>query len=281
MKMRVWVTGSGGLLGSHVVRQVPAGNVEVVAMPRSVVDLRNHEEVRELFNQAPPDGVIHCAAISNTGICETHPELADEVNVGTTRLLTELATDIPLVFLSTDIVFDGLKGGYKEDDVCAPINVYGMTKREAEGLVLKNPMHSVLRLSLNGGISPTGDRGFNEVLRRSFAGGNEVKLFTDEYRQPIPATVTADIIWEVYLNGWTGIYHLGGAERMSRYEIGMLLAQRWPSLSPKVIPASLKEFTGGRRAPDTSMDCHRLQSLLPFRIPGLREWLEGCPDSAF
>jgi len=278
---RVWVTGSGGLLGSHVLRQVPEGNVEVVAMPRSVVDLRNHEEVRQLFKQAPPDGVIHCAAISNTGLCETQPELAAEVNVGTTRLLAELAEDIPLVFLSTDIVFDGLKGGYKEDDVCAPINVYGMTKREAEGLVLKNPMHSVIRLSLNGGISPTGDRGFNEALCRSFVGGNEVKLFTDEYRQPIPATVTADIIWEVYLNRWTGIYHLGGAERMSRYEIGVLLAQRWPSLNPRVIPTSLKEFTGGRRAPDTSMDCHRLQSLLPFRIPSLREWLEGHPDAAF
>ena len=264
-----------------MLRQVPSRNVDVIAMPRSVVDLRNHNEVRQLFNQVPPDGIIHCAAISNTGLCETQPELADEVNVGTTRLLAELAEGIPLVFLSTDIVFDGLKGSYKEDDVCAPINVYGMTKREAERLVLKNPMHSILRLSLNGGISPTGDRGFNEVLRRSFAGGNEVKLFTDEYRQPIPATVTADIIWEVFLNRWAGIYHLGGAERMSRYEIGVLLAQRWPNYNPRVVPASLKEFAGGRRAPDTAMNCHRLQSLLSFEIPSLRAWLKEHPDVAF
>lgn len=264
-----------------MLRQVPTGNVEAVAIPRSVVDLRNHNEVRQLFKQAPPDGIIHCAAISNTGLCETQPELADEVNVGTTRLLAELAEAIPFVFLSTDIVFDGLRGGYKEDDVCNPINVYGTTKREAEGFVLRNPMHSVLRLSLNGGISPTGDRGFNEVLCQSFTRGTEVKLFTDEYRQPIPATVTADIIWELCLNRWTGVYHLGGAERMSRYEIGMLIAQRWPRLNPRVIPASLKEFTGGQRAPDTSMNCHRLQSLLPFEIPSLREWLGEHPDVAF
>lgn len=283
MKTRVWVTGSGGLIGSHVVRQSPGGqgDVEVVAMPRSVVDLRNDAEVRRLFKQAPPDGVIHCAAISNTGFCETHPELADEVNVGTTRLLAELAAKIPFIFLSTDVVFDGLKGGYREDDECAPVSVYGRTKRDAETLVLANPRHTVLRLSLNGGNSPTGDRGFNEALYRAFSAGNEVKLFSDEYRQPLPAIVTAEIIWEVFLNRWVGLYHLGGAEKMSRYEIGLLLASRWQDLNPKVVSTSLMNFTGGRRAPDTSMNCDRLQSLLGFKIPSLREWLEQNPGLAF
>src|SRR2546430_717015 len=96
-------------------------------------------------------------------------------------------TEIPLVFLSTDLVFDGKKGNYVETDPVHPLSVYADTKVRAEPYVLAQPNHVVVRTSLNAGHSPTGDRAFNEEMRKAFAAGRTLSLFEDEFRCPIPA----------------------------------------------------------------------------------------------
>jgi dTDP-4-dehydrorhamnose reductase len=282
MKSRVWVTGSGGLIGSYVVGEASVGlPIEVVPLNRQNLDLLDFHAVRERFELDRPDGIIHCAAIANTGICERDAALAQQMNCEVSALLSSLVEKGSFVFVSTDIVFDGSRGNYLEDDSCSPINVYGRSKRDAELRVLENPLHCVIRLSLNGGTSPTGDRGFNEVIRGAFSRGETVTLFSDEYRQPIPAQVTAKILWQALLERWSGIFHLGGAERMSRFEIGQLLAERWGGLNPRVVASSLRDFAGGKRAPDTSMNCEKIQQRLNFPIPGLRKWLRDHPDEIF
>lgn len=281
--MRIWVTGSRGLIGSHVLRQVPLkeDGIDAVGVTRTMLELQDVDQIERLFQEGRPDGIIHCAAIANTAVCEKEPELAQRVNVAGTVKLAELAAELPFVFLSTDIVFDGQRGNYGEGDHCQPVNVYGRTKREAEVFIEKNPKHCVLRLSLNGGQSPTGDRGFNEVLRRAFAEGREVKLFVDEYRQPLPATVTADVAWRALLERWDGIYHVGGGQKLSRFEIGELVAERHRDLDPKLIPVRLRDFRGGKRAPDTSMNCSRLEAKLGESLPGLEDWLAHHPNVPF
>ena len=283
MTKRIWVTGAAGLIGNYVVEQAAqfAPGIEVVPLTRTDVDLRDSARLESLFREQSPDGVIHCAAIANTSICESDQQLATAINVSATSCLARLASGVPFVFLSTDIVFDGLTGNYSENDHCDPINFYGRTKLAAEEVVLSNPRHCVVRLSLNGGKSPSGDRGFNEVLFRSLAEGKVVRLFDDEFRQPLPALVTSRVLWEAILNRWTGVFHLGGAEKMSRYEIGRLLMQRWSHLEARLESSSLKDFVGGKRAPDTSMNCDRIQERLSFQIPSLREWLDANPDAPF
>ncbi len=144
-----------------------------------------------------------------------------------------------------------------------------------------NPKHLIIRTSLNGGTSPTGNRGFNEVIRRAWQAGQVVKLFTDEVRSPIAAEVTARAVWELANQGQTGVYHVAGSERLSRYQIGQLLAARWPQLKPRIEPSSVKEYTGAPRAPDSSLNCAKAQQLLSFRLPGLTEWLAAHPDEPF
>ncbi len=283
MKKRIWVTGAGGLIGSNVLRfaQAEAGDWEWFGLGRSELDLLDHDRMRSEFAQQAPVALVHCAAIANTGHCEENPELAFRTNSEATRVLSELFSELPMVFLSTDIVFDGLSGGYVEESECRPINVYGRTKLDAETYVLRYPNHCVLRLSLNGGVSPSGDRGFNEVLKQTFNRGEELKLFVDEYRQPLPVEVTARVIMTALRERWSGIYHLGGAERMSRFAIGELLAAHWGIAKPNLSPSSLKDFSGGIRAPDTSMDCRKIQSRLDFEIPSLRDWLKDHPEASF
>jgi dTDP-4-dehydrorhamnose reductase len=151
----------------------------------------------------------------------------------------------------------------------------------AERIVLANPRHWVIRTSLNGGTSPTGDRGFNEQLRRAWQVGQRLKLFTDEFRCPIPAAVTARAVWELVSQNQRGLFHVAGSERLSRWQIGQLIAARWPQLSPKFEPVSLKECQGVPRAPDTSLNCGKAQQLLSFPLPGLTDWLTTHLEEPF
>jgi dTDP-4-dehydrorhamnose reductase len=279
----VWITGAGGLIGSYLVRTARcyASEAKVVALTRDRLDLTNVSAVRIEFRRQQPQLVIHCAALSKSTECEANPTLARRLNVEVTALLAELAVEIPLVFLSTDLVFDGRRGNYDESAGVNPLNVYAETKVTAEQVVRANPRHTIIRTSLNGGSSPTGDRGFNEHLRRAWQAGQTLSLFTDEFRSPICAEVTARAIWELAARNATGLYHVAGSERLSRWQIGQLLAARWPRLQPRIEASSLKDYSGAPRAPDTSLNCTRAQVLLSFRLPGLTAWLSAHPDETF
>ena len=253
----------------------------MVALTRDRLELTDAAAVRAAFRLQSPQLVIHCAAITSSPECEANPALARKVNVEVTALLAELAADIPLFFMSTDLVFDGRIGRYDETAPVNPLSLYAATKVAAEQIVLANPRHTVIRTSLNGGTSPTGDRGFNEQTRRVWQGGRTVRLFTDEYRSPIAAEVTARAIWELVALNRPGLYHVAGSERLSRWQIGQLLAARWPELKPGIESSSLKEYTGAPRSPDSSLNNAKAQALLSFRLPGLAEWLSSHPDETF
>jgi dTDP-4-dehydrorhamnose reductase len=279
----LWITGAGGLIGSHLVQLASryAPQFETVGLIRSQLDLLDFAAVRAAFHTQPPAAIIHCAAMSKSPNCQANPALAWKVNVDTTKVLAELAAEIPFIFFSTDLVFDGQKGNYVESDPVNPLSVYAETKVAAEQFVLANPRHTVIRTSLNGGTSPTGDRGFNEQMRHAWEAGQTLNFFRDEFRSPIPALVTAQATWELLLKNQTGLFHVAGAERMSRAEIGAALAARWPQLHPKFNVDSLKQYQGAPRPPDTSLNCTKAQAQLSFPLPGLTWWLSGNPEAVF
>jgi dTDP-4-dehydrorhamnose reductase len=278
-----WITGAGGLIGNYLVQIAPrfAPAWQVRALTRSVLDLQDSQAVRREFLRDKPALVIHCAALTNTPTCQKNPELARKLNVEVTAVLAGLAAEIPFFLFSTDLVFDGRKGNYDESAAVNPLSVYGETKIAAEKIVLANPRHSVVRTSLNGGVSPTGDRGFNEQLRQAFQNGQKLTLFTDEFRCPIPAIETARAVWELAGKSAAGLYHVAGAERLSRWEIGCLLAVRWPQLNPKLEPESLATYQGAPRSPDTSLNCSKVQKQLSFPLPGLGQWLTARLQEIF
>ncbi len=282
-KPLAWITGAGGLIGHHLILTAAqwGASWQVTGLTREQLDLTEANQVRAQFKRHHPQLVIHCAALSRSPACQAHPALARKINVEATALLTELAADIPFIFLSTDLVFDGRAGNYEEDAAVNPLSVYGETKVQAERIVLSNPKHLVFRCSLNGGISPTGDRGFNEQLRRSWQEGQTPTLFTDEYRSPLPAAETAHALWSIAANNQPGLYHLAGAERLSRWEIGQLVAARWPQLNPRITAGSIHEYQGTPRPGDTTLNCRKIQKWLPFKLSGFSEWLKAHPAEVF
>ena len=278
-----WITGAGGLIGNFLVRTAPkfAPRWRVRALTRDQLDLLDFAAIRREFGNDRPQLVIHCAAISTIAGAEANPQLARRLNVEVTKLLAELAAEVQFIFFSTDLVFDGRKGNYVETDPPNPLHLYGETKAAAEEIVLKNSRHLVVRTSLNGGISRTGNRGFNEQLRFALQNTGSMRLFTDEFRSPIPAIETARAVWELAGKNCTGIFHVAGAERLSRWQIGQLLLPRWPEIKAKIELGSARDFAGPPRALDTSLDVSKVQKILSKPLPGLGEWLAANPSELF
>ena len=279
-----WITGAHGLIGNYLVQSAPrfAPLWRVRALTRADFDLLDFAKVETEFRQTKPQLVVHCAAITVVPDAQKNPALARRVNVEMTKFLAELAAEIPFVFFSTDLVFDGRKGDYTETDAVNPLHIYGETKVAAEAIVLKNPRHLVVRTSINGGKSPSGSRAFNEQLRRSLReAGQGMTLFTDEFRCPIPAVETARAVWDLVQKNCTGLYHVAGAEKLSRLQIGELLVQRWPEITTQIKSGSAKDFAGPPRALDTSLDISKVQKILSQPLPKFSEWLAANPDVAF
>jgi dTDP-4-dehydrorhamnose reductase len=283
IKPLVWITGANGLIGNYLVQTAPrfAPRWRVRALTRDQLDLLDFAAVRREFQKDRPQLVIHCAAITAVAAAQKNRALARQTNVEVTRLLAELAAEISLVFLSTDLVFDGRRGNYTETDATNPLHIYGETKVAAEEIVLRNSRHLVLRMSLNGGASRSGNRAFNEQLRRVLQTEPGMTLFTDEFRSPIPAIETSQAIWELANKNCAGLFHVAGAERLSRWQIGQLLLKRWPEVKAKIESGSAKDFSGPPRALDTSLDISKAQIFLSVPLPGLTGWLAANPREIF
>ena len=271
------------MIGNYLVQLAPrfTPQFHVIGLTRPALDLLDSAAVARAFNEQNPAAIIHCAAMSKSPDCQANPPLARKINVETTARLAELAADIPFFFFSSDLVFNGRKGNYVETDEVEPLSVYAKTKIAAEQIVLTNPRHTVIRTSLNGGTSPSRDRGFNEQMRSAWQAGQTLNLFVDEYRCPIPAIATARATWELLEKKQTGLFHIAGAERLSRVQIGEALAARWPELDPKFRAGSLQDYHGAPRSPDTSLNSAKAQAQLSFPLPGLTSWLRAHPAEIF
>ena len=277
MAPRAIVTGAAGLIGQYLVKTASrwAPDWEVRGLTRADLDLTDPVAVDRTWQSINPTLVIHCAALSRTRDCEQHPGDAHRINVEATAHLAHLCNGIPFFFLSSGEVFDGKRGWYREGDNATPINVYGRTKLEAELWVLQNPRHAVVRIVLTAGTSQNGDRSFVEDMSRTAKAGKEVTLYADEFRCPLPAGVIARAIWELVDLKLPGLYHLGGSERLSRWEIGQALLPWYPELNGLLVKGSSCDHRGTPRPIDLSLNCDKIQGLLSFRLPGFREWLAG------
>jgi dTDP-4-dehydrorhamnose reductase len=280
----VWITGANGLIGNYLRQTAPrrAPLWQVRSLARADFDLLDFAAVEREFKKDRPQMVIHCAALTAVAEAQKNPGLAWRLNCEATRLLAGLASENQFVFFSTDLVFDGHQGNYLETDQVNPLTCYGETKAAAEKIVLQNPRHLVVRTSINGGVSASGQRAFNEQLRAALqASGQGMTLFADEFRCPIPAVETARAVWELAQKNCAGLYHVAGADKLSRWQIGQLLVRRWPEMKGKIRSGSARDFAGPPRALDTSFNIAKCQEMLSTPLPGLAAWLAANPDEPF
>jgi dTDP-4-dehydrorhamnose reductase len=275
--MRVLVTGASGQLGGYLLRELAARNVETVAWSGSrhgsifgavlrPVDLADHNAVAAAFRQARPDVVIHAGALARVMDCFREPEHARLVNTQSSASIAELAAEagVRLLYVSTDLVFDGERGNYREDDAATPLSVYGRTKADAERAVRSAPLSLVVRTSLLFGPSVIGRTTFFDEQVTAARNGKPIALSADEWRTPLSLKTAASALVALAQSKEAGILHLGGPERMSRLEMGERLAA-FLGVGRSFIRAVRRDEAPSEepRPRDTSLDSSRWRALHP------------------
>ena len=240
--MRLLITGSNGLLGQKIVRICQKRGADFLATSFGKnrnqdcpegnyveLDITNQTNIEEVFGAYQPTHIIHTAALTNVDYCEQHPEECKEVNVNATQKLWEAAQKIDAHFqlLSTDFVFDGLTGNYKETDAPSPVSIYGQSKVDAEMVLLqsKNTNWSIARTIIVYGTANNLSR-TNIVLWSidALTKGDPMKIINDQFRMP---TWADDLAWgclEICNRNKQGIFHLCGPELMAVNEIVFRIA---------------------------------------------------------
>jgi len=221
------------------------------------VNLTVYSQVKKLFKQVQPDAVIHTAAQSQPNVCQSSPQEAYNINVRATIALAGLCADraIPFVFTSTDLVFDGKHAPYSEKDPVSPVNIYGEQKAIAELEINKcHPGPAICRMPLMFGDPSPGSGGFLQSILQNLQRRNPVYLFVDEYRTPVSAqTAAAGLL--LVTDSFSGIIHLGGRERIARYEFGIKVAGYCGFDKSLIKPLSQKDLPApAPRPPDVSLN---------------------------
>jgi len=285
--MKLLVTGASGFLGwnicNHVQKEfeifgtVFSNPLEISGVKIISLDLTNFNDLKRIFKEVGPDGVIHTAAASRPEFCQTSPEESNKINVEATVNLAGLCADrdIPFVFTSTDLVFDGKNAPYKENDPVNPINIYGEQKAFAEEKVLNTySRSSVCRMPMMFGLSSPAYETFFQQTVNALKERRELTLFTDEFRTPISGfAATQGLI--LALKKSKGILHLGGMERISRYDFGKLIAGLIDCTTDKIIASKQKDVQlSVPRAADLTLDSTRAFSL-GFNPLTLKEELQS------
>jgi len=220
--------------------------------------------IEELVLRIAPRYVVNAAAEAVIESCESDPDRAHRLNVELPAALARAASILGarLVHLSTDQVFDGTRGPYREEDPPNPISAYGLSKLGGEERILSSDADAVvLRLNLVYGPSP-GPRGGStgDLVERARA-GEEIRLFTDEFRSPVHVGDAARALREILSGRHRGILHLGGPDRLSRFDLGAAILERH-GLRDRAVATRLEEYEGPPRAPDTSFDSSLARGLL-------------------
>ncbi len=289
--MRVLVTGASGQLGGYLVRRLlqaahavtgwsGSARGPVAGLPPEPVDLADADAVAAAFRRARPQVVLHAAARARIHDCYRDPDRARRVNTDGSALLARLAAEsgARMVHVSTDLVFDGERGAYREEDPATPLSVYGRTKCDAEPAVLAYPRHAVVRVSLLFGPSVVGRASFFDEQVAALRAGRPVTLFADEWRTPLSLETAATALTELACSDFTGLLHLGGPERLSRLEMGRRLAAHLGADPALAVPGLRAQAPASEPRPrDTSLDSTRWHRLFPqVPWPGFDEALRQC-----
>ncbi len=284
--MKILITGASGLLGinlameamrEHDVVGVDRGKLRSAPFPVFSVDLTHPDQIDPILDQTQPDWLINCAALANLERCEEDPLQAKRLNTDLPAWLARAcaARNIRFVHISTDTVFDGTKQGfYTEEDETNPSGVYSQTKLDGERAVQDvDPQAIIARVNFYG-WSLSGQRSLGEFFVNNLSQETPVNGFTDVIFCPMLVNDTARLLLKMLDQGLHGLYHVVGAQPMSKYEFGRAIARTFGYREDLISPRSVDDAgLAARRSHNLWLSTQKLSTDLVDKIPSFREGL--------
>jgi len=295
MNKKVLLTGANGLLGQKLIQLIQDNpDYKLIATGRGEnrnpetekgkytyisLDITNREAVLDTLRTLKPDFIIHTAAMTNVDQCEQEKEGCWKNNVEAVEHLVEAAEENRafLIHLSTDFIFDGIAGPYKEEASPNPISYYGESKLEAERVVkAAKTKWAIVRTVLVYGLAHDMSRS-NIILwvKNSLEAAKNIQVVNDQWRTP---TLAEDLALGCFLIMQTqseGIFNISGKELLSPYQMAIMTADFFDLNKALITESDGSKFTQvAKRPPRTGFIIEKAESVLGFKPHSFQEGIE-------
>ena len=269
---KVLITGSSGILGLELSNRL--GELfDVLALPKSgknkFLDVTNLDMMHNIFKNFDPDFVINCAAYTNVDLCESNKQIARNVNVkGLMNLLKCMSKKSKMIHISTDYVFDGKNGNYKENDMKEPVNYYGKTKLEADNLLMgSNSNYLIIRPNVLYSSNLNENNHFLSWVINSLKDKKEISVVNDQISNPVYISDLVEVVLSSLFVEYNGVYHFGSEDIISRYDFALLISKIFnldENLVNPIKTCDLKQIA--KRPLKSFLDCNKIVSDLKIDL---------------
>lgn len=287
---RILITGSNGLLGQKLV-ELLIQETSILTIATAVgknrlpfsngyeyheIDITDPDVVDEAIGRLKPDVIIHTAAMTNVDNCEMEKEACWKLNVTAVESLVKACKkyNVFLEHVSTDFIFDGTAGPYKEEDEPNPVSFYGWSKYAAEKVVISSDINwAIARTVLVYGIAHDMSRS-NIILwvKKSLEEGKQIKVVTDQFRTPTLAEDLAMGCFLIAKQEERGIFNISGKDFLTPYEMAVMTADYFGLDKSLISPTDASSFSQpARRPPRTGFDLTKSRNLLGYEPHTFRE----------
>ena len=278
----ILITGASGQLGMSLKR-IFNSKYEIISTTRNnnpagssmYLDVTNPMLFKEVIETTNPDLVINLAALTNVDFCEKNPELAYSINIGGMDNLVN-AFKGPVIHVSTDYVFDGEEGPYKEEDTTSPLNVYGLSKLESEKLLLDHSENSlVIRSNVLYDYSSKSEASFLNWVVDSLTQEKEINVVEDQWNNPTWTGSLAVVIDRAIDTQLTGLVHWGDGDLVSRFDFANKIADVFNLKKSLIKPILTSELNQTAKRPlKSGLKSDYAQNILNLEPPTIKECLE-------
>lgn len=284
---RYLVLGASGLLGFNlslflsekedVFGTYYHKNLQNLPFHSQRVDLTRPGEARRVIEIVKPQVIINCAALADIDACEKNEALACRLNAQLPGELAEATskTDMRLIHISTDAVFDGKRGMYTEDDESMPINVYAQTKLAGERAVARGNAAAIIARVNFFGWSLEGRRSLAEWIYNNLSQGKSINGFTDVMFCPLHVRHLCELLVKMTDAPLNGLFHVVSRQCLSKYDFACRLANCFGFDTELIQPSSwMSAGLTAVRAPNLSLRTDKLSGALGFSPQGIDEGLQ-------
>jgi len=285
--MRLLITGVSGLLGNNlayyfkdkyeILGLYNSHPVVINGIRTEKCDITSKESIKKTIHEFNPSIIIHCASLTNIDLCEIDKDIAKEINILSTEYLVEsvIDKDVKLIYISTDAVYDGVRGNFSENDDVNPLNYYGLSKLKGELEITKKENSLIFRTNIFG-WNIRDKKSLGEWVLDELKANRNVNGFKDAYFSSIYTLEFARIIDIAIQKDLSGVYNCGSIDFCSKYMFGQKIASSFGLDYSLITPISMDEFNfRASRGKKLTLNIEKLQNELGYKLPTINQSVEG------